>query len=185
MILCEGNLLYAKDKDEKIKCLDMNLVTSLSKKRRVERVFMNQDPKFTPLWEPVILESNPQTCQTFEEDPITCRLATFVSSQKLFIFSGSTNSHFLNFEGSHFFLHRYLAFNVLEDTAHDTQSDFNSTLVALDGLRNQLVTWGLGTGKVLSRKEILPSEDSDIAYKGHKSHSLWDQYTMIYKSVPG
>jgi hypothetical protein len=73
----------------------------------------------------------------------------------------------------------------LEDTAHDTQSDFNSTLVALDGLRNKLVTWGLGTGKVLSREEILPSEDSDIAYKGHKSHSLWDQYTMIYKSVPG
>jgi hypothetical protein len=122
----------------------------------------------------VILESNPQTYQFFEEDPITCRVATFVSSQKLFVFSGSTNSHFLNFEGSHFFLQRYLAFNVLEDTAHDTQSDFNSTLVALDGLRHQIITWGLGTGMVLSKEDILPSDDNDITFKGHKSHSLWD-----------
>lgn len=97
MILCEGNLLYAKDRDDKIKCLDMKLVVSVSKKRRDERVVMAEDPKFAALWEPVILESNPQTCQFFEEDPITCRVATFVSSQKLFVFSGSINSHVLNF----------------------------------------------------------------------------------------
>jgi hypothetical protein len=41
MLLCEGNLLYAKDKEDKIKCLDLNMVASISKKRKVERVVMS------------------------------------------------------------------------------------------------------------------------------------------------
>jgi hypothetical protein len=41
MILCEGNLLYAKDREDKVKCLDMKLVSAFSKKRRVERVVVS------------------------------------------------------------------------------------------------------------------------------------------------
>ena len=41
MLLCEGNFLYAKDKEDKIKCLDMKMVASISKKRRVERIVMS------------------------------------------------------------------------------------------------------------------------------------------------
>ena len=90
------------------------------------------------------------------------------------MFSGSINSHVLNFEGSHYSQNRYLAFNVHQDNT-GSPSDFNSVFVGFDPLRHQIVKWSLGTGKVIEKLDLeVDSIEGCLIYKGFKSHLVWD-----------
>jgi hypothetical protein len=54
------------------------------------------------------------------------------------------------FDTSHTFSQKVLAFNVISDNS-ENQSDYNSKISALVPEFNKIVTWSIGSGKVISK----------------------------------
>ena len=58
-------------------------------------------------------------------------------------------------------------------------NSYNHTISALDPARDEVITWSLGNGKIISVFSL-----GSFGYQGYKRHGEWNNYTMVYKLIP-
>jgi hypothetical protein len=170
--------MFAKVKNEKVHYFDLNWLNhSLIKLTRKINVLEHE--LVVPLWKPLLEKSAPSLLSKFEGDPVHSKVACFVGPQTLHIF-GSLSQTALKFEGCHAFKERFIALN-LHESKDGCPSDFKSIVCALDGTRNQVHTWELGTGKLIDKALTLVDDKDCQDYFGFKRHMSWDNFTLVSK----
>lgn len=110
----------------------------------------------------------------FEYDLIGNKIATWVDPYVVKVFP-PLNFNFLDCVGSFGIEQRAIAWNV--DSGN--QNQYNQTVSALDPIRDEIITWSLGNGKITDVQSL-----GSNSYQGYKRHGEWNNCTLIYKIIP-